>query len=124
MSKRFHGRLQTGLEAQEDGKIVEFAMLVRTRRDLYPLHLPEEKSHQVEHVNWRFIEKASGEARVPNPGRTDQFAAVHFGMYGKRLKFAALDRLPQNLINRGKPAVVTHLIDHAGAHGSVAQSRG
>src|SRR5207244_8185271 len=92
--------------------------------NLYPFDLPEEKSHQIEHVNRCFIQKASSEAGVPNPGRIDQFAAVHFGVDGKRAKLIALNRLLQNLVNRGKTAVVTHLIDHAGAHGAVAQPGG
>src|SRR5437016_14339866 len=99
-------------------------MLVTARSDLHPFDLPEEKSHQIEHVNGCFIQKASGEARVPNPGRIEQFAAVHFGVNGKRTQLVAVNRLLQNLVNRSKTAVVNHLVDPAKAQRLIPAPRG
>ena len=60
MGVGFHGRLQTRVKIQHDGKVVQFPVIVSTSGHLHPFDLTKEKSHEIKHVNWGFIQKATG----------------------------------------------------------------
>src|ERR1700688_866381 len=97
-------------------------MFVSASGDLHPVDLAKEKGHQIEHVHGSFVKEAAGKLGVPDPGRVQELAAIHFGVDRKRTKLVAIDAALENFIDGRKTAIVADLVDEAGTSSAIAKA--
>jgi hypothetical protein len=71
-------------------------------------YFTKQKTHHVEHVDRRFVKKATGNFGIADPLGIEQFAAIHFHMRRMRLPGLAQHALKLS-IDGSEPAIMTNL---------------